>query len=178
MPKKEVIRRLKIYIKGVHGSQANAAKYWGLTSSAVYLALSGKQEIPKYMLDEIGMEREKVVRYIYREKNRTILYCENCGKRMRHGYAARFCGKCYKIRSSTIGKAISKVNVARKNGTLPLLDGKIKCVDCGKPAKQYDHRDYSKPLDVDPVCRGCNVKRGEGKNTFGKVKQKKKKKKK
>lgn len=34
------------------------------------------------------------------------------------------------------------------------------CTDCGKPATCYDHRDYTKPLDVQPVCRSCNVMRG------------------
>lgn len=34
------------------------------------------------------------------------------------------------------------------------------CTDCGGPADRYDHRDYTKPLDVDPVCRSCNHKRG------------------
>ncbi len=37
-----------------------------------------------------------------------------------------------------------------------------KCVDCGKPAKGYDHRDYRKPLDIQPVCIGCNNRRGPG----------------
>lgn len=36
------------------------------------------------------------------------------------------------------------------------------CVDCGAQARDWDHRDYSKPLDVEPVCRGCNVRRGPG----------------
>lgn len=34
------------------------------------------------------------------------------------------------------------------------------CVDCGGRAKHYDHRDYNKPLDVEPVCHGCNLRRG------------------
>lgn len=34
------------------------------------------------------------------------------------------------------------------------------CVDCGRRASQYDHRDYSKPLEVAPVCRRCNLARG------------------
>lgn len=34
------------------------------------------------------------------------------------------------------------------------------CADCGKPAEQYDHRSYLKPLEVDPVCRSCNQVRG------------------
>lgn len=35
------------------------------------------------------------------------------------------------------------------------------CVDCGAPAVEYDHRDYNKPLVVEPVCRSCNVLRGK-----------------
>lgn len=36
------------------------------------------------------------------------------------------------------------------------------CVDCGAQALDYDHRDYNKPLEVEPVCRPCNKKRGPG----------------
>lgn len=37
------------------------------------------------------------------------------------------------------------------------------CVDCGAHAQVYDHRDYSKPYEVDPVCQVCNLKRGRAK---------------
>lgn len=36
------------------------------------------------------------------------------------------------------------------------------CADCGKKAECYDHRDYSKPIDVEPVCIACNKRRGAG----------------
>lgn len=36
------------------------------------------------------------------------------------------------------------------------------CVDCGDPATGYDHRDYNKPLEVQPVCTRCNNHRGPG----------------
>lgn len=36
------------------------------------------------------------------------------------------------------------------------------CVDCGATAECYEHRDYNKPLVVDPVCKGCNIRRGPG----------------
>lgn len=42
----------------------------------------------------------------------------------------------------------------------------VHCVDCGKPAIRYDHRDYSKPLDVRAVCGGCNWQRGQAKSFF------------
>lgn len=39
---------------------------------------------------------------------------------------------------------------------------KLLCADCGKPAYCYDHRDYTKPLSVDPVCKRCDCLRGAG----------------
>ena len=57
--------------------------------------------------------------------------------------------------------AHTKVHEAIKEGTLPRLgQGDILCVDCGAIAVEYDHRDYQKPLEVEPVCRKCNAKRG------------------
>lgn len=44
------------------------------------------------------------------------------------------------------------------------------CVDCGQPAAVYDHRDYTKPLDVQPVCLSCNHKRGPGHPYIGAAK--------
>lgn len=34
------------------------------------------------------------------------------------------------------------------------------CVDCGNQAIDYDHRRYKSPLEVVPVCRSCNLRRG------------------
>ena len=45
----------------------------------------------------------------------------------------------------------------------------LACTDCGVPAQQYDHRDYNKPLDVQPVCRRCNLKRGPAIPAHGSV---------
>jgi hypothetical protein len=60
------------------------------------------------------------------------------------------------------------VNKAVKRGELrPAREQK--CADCGKQAAHYDHRDYSKPLAVDPVCRSCNRKRGPGLRFGGRV---------
>lgn len=56
------------------------------------------------------------------------------------------------------------VTTAIYHGDLPKLDGSVPCVDCSAPAAEYDHRDYLKPLDVQPVCRACNQVRGPGAN--------------
>ncbi len=61
------------------------------------------------------------------------------------------------------GKAHSMVASAIKRGVLPKLDGSIACVDCGRRAHEYDHRDYGRPLEVEPVCRCCNKARGTAK---------------
>lgn len=58
-------------------------------------------------------------------------------------------------------RCMTMVAYAVKRGALPsLATGEYKCSDCDKPAEQYDHRDYARPLDVEPVCRSCNLKRG------------------
>lgn len=59
-----------------------------------------------------------------------------------------------------------QVLVAIASGKLPKLDGSVPCQDCGSPAEHYDHRDYKNPLDVAPVCRTCNFRRGTGRNKF------------
>ena len=61
-------------------------------------------------------------------------------------------------------RAIARVHMAVVKGILSKLDGKIACTDCGKPAWQYDHRDYGKPLEVQPVCHKCNNHRGPARN--------------
>ena len=61
-----------------------------------------------------------------------------------------------------MGKAHGIVAKAKQFGVLPLLDGSVDCVDCGSAARDYDHRNYFKPLDVAAVCRGCNFRRGRG----------------
>jgi hypothetical protein len=52
------------------------------------------------------------------------------------------------------------VGAAVRRGYLPKLDGSVPCIDCGRAAQHYDHRDYNYPLLVQPVCRSCNSKRG------------------
>lgn len=56
-------------------------------------------------------------------------------------------------------------NIVRRmvlNGELKKLsESYIKCVDCESRARVYDHRDYTKPREVSPVCHSCNAVRGK-----------------
>lgn len=67
---------------------------------------------------------------------------------------------CAMAVSAIAQKAGAAVNYEIHHGRIQKLAGDVPCVDCGKPACQYDHRDYTKPLEVVPVCRSCNYKRG------------------
>ncbi|MDP9651932.1 hypothetical protein [Paraburkholderia caledonica] len=62
-------------------------------------------------------------------------------------------------KASGAARALAEVRKAVLRGDLPPVTNHI-YADCGKPAQAYDHRDYSKPLEVDPVCDSCNGRRG------------------
>jgi hypothetical protein len=57
--------------------------------------------------------------------------------------------------------ARGRLNAAVKAKQMPRV-GTLKCADCGEQATRYDHRDYTKPLDVEPVCHHCDNHRGQG----------------
>lgn len=87
--------------------------------------------------------------------------CWNCGETFIATWS-HYCDDCpYRSRPHVVARerAGGIVSSAVKNGALPRVKT-LKCVDCGEPAQCYDHRDYSKPLDVVPTCYGCNAKRG------------------
>lgn len=69
------------------------------------------------------------------------------------------CFLCTRERDVEAKAAIAQVHRRIRRGEIEKAAAHL-CVDCGKQAFDYDHRDYLKPLDVVPVCRGCNVRRG------------------
>lgn len=70
-------------------------------------------------------------------------------------------------RTAPIAKSAASHKITRLavlSGILPTIDEWTVCADCGGKASECDHRDYMKPLDVDPVCRSCNKLRGAALN--------------
>jgi hypothetical protein len=65
-------------------------------------------------------------------------------------------------------RAGSLVQLAIRHGLLTMQPD-AKCVDCGKPADVWEHRDYARPLDVKPVCKGCNNRAGHAKHLTASV---------
>lgn len=99
--------------------------------------------------------------------------CEGCGDKFYRHHLSRFCFPCCAKRSKEASKRQYKGNpnnLARRMVSMAIRLGVMRpasefnCVDCGSPAAHYDHRDYNKPLDVDPVCIGCHGARGRGIN--------------
>ena len=94
--------------------------------------------------------------------------CVVCGGAT-YSKRAKFCRECFVgAKPSSVEYAVFS---AIKRGELKPIKECI-CVDCGKPAQHYDHRDYNEPIKVDPVCRVCNAARGHaipyGKTADGK----------
>lgn len=100
--------------------------------------------------------------------------CEQCGTDISHRCVpARFCFPCAEQRAKESRvvnryapnndnqKARAITRYAVRVGFLPPPTS-FKCTDCGRPAECYDHRDYTKPLEVEPVCIRCNTSRGKG----------------
>jgi hypothetical protein len=69
------------------------------------------------------------------------------------------CVMCESLRDDARRAALKKVHAEVKAGRLP-HPTTLKCVDCGDHAMGYEHRSYSKPLEVEPICHSCNSLRG------------------
>lgn len=89
------------------------------------------------------------------------LVCGVDGVEKRSGNNALYCLKCAGVANLRNGarEAYRAVAKARAKGDLPPAK-EFQCVDCGKQALDWDHRDYNKPLEVETVCRRCNKLRG------------------
>ena len=91
-----------------------------------------------------------------------LKFCRVCNIDISERYhSAKVCFKCLDSNGIRTGGAKAQIQVyqAVKKGILPHIST-LTCVDCGKPATVYEHRDYNKPLDVVPTCTSCNFKRG------------------
>ena len=92
-------------------------------------------------------------------KRKATRVCVECGaKHDRHRMAQR-CGPCSVSFGNAMIAAIAAVQRAIRRGEMVKAKTQT-CVDCGSNACDWDHRDYRKPLDVQPVCRSCNFARG------------------
>ena len=140
---------------------------------------------------DCGSEHE-IEHYIFTDKKKRwrTPYCKLCrNRRGREWYKKnkdRACEnyKRYYKRTKNMGNSVVRHDKQKRNGAqaamtavyvakdkgyiLPFSEYPVRCfgvdgVPCGGMAEQWDHRDYNKPLDVEPVCRSCNMRRGPAK---------------
>jgi hypothetical protein len=92
------------------------------------------------------------------ERPLVCVHCNSLSERRKYA-RTRMCRPCAQQHKKLCAVACSKVGNAIRRGLIPPAKA-FACVDCGGPARDYDHRDYSKPLAVEPVCHPCNLRRG------------------
>jgi hypothetical protein len=88
--------------------------------------------------------------------------CVICGNQFTRAGSnrARYCYRPCSFTADTLrARAARAVQRAVRAGRIP-SPSQLYCVDCGGFAREYDHRDYGRPLAVEPVCRSCNLRRG------------------
>jgi len=92
-------------------------------------------------------------------KSRPCAICANPLDRVPKAARINICLRCAFVTNVIQKTAAGAVAQAVKAGRMPRARERF-CVDCARPASDYDHREYSKPLAVEPVCRRCNLRRG------------------
>src|SRR6267154_4067843 len=106
--------------------------------------------------------RRKADKSRMRQYGKISSKCTTCRKTFKKpatSFRPSRCLDCELMAVELQSKAGGLVATAVRHGVLAKAVT-LQCVDCGKPASEYDHRDYHKPLDVVPVCRSCNYMRG------------------
>jgi len=89
--------------------------------------------------------------------------CRHCKAAYARGSRARgYKEKPRQLPKNQYSAKLAIYNAVRR-GALPNVKT-LACVDCNEPATVYEHRDYLKPLEVEPVCHRCNKHRGPALN--------------
>lgn len=89
--------------------------------------------------------------------------CKECASSFetRSRYARVRCPECYGLAHYAAQWARAQVQRAIILGRL-MPASSFRCTDCPEWATEYEHRNYSQPFAVDPVCTSCNCRRGPG----------------
>lgn len=149
----EVVRQLwRVSVSAV-------AREVGLNSKTVYKIRHGLKKPDAELLSKLQEAIEKCKDVVPSRLAKT--HCVTCGEKKPSGAhpLVQRCDACHKEFSDAMFAANRAIARERKCGRIAPAS-RFACVDCGDKALDYDHRDYSKPLDVEPVCRACNLRRG------------------
>lgn len=94
--------------------------------------------------------------------------CKSCKSLSQSIYQKTVAGKIVHKRSGkNYASRHPRRNAAHRDISREIESGRIpppsflECKYCGNTAAQYHHPDYSKPKEVEPVCRKCHQKINE-----------------
>lgn len=87
---------------------------------------------------------------------KSTIICTGCGRSLRgQHHSTRYCLPCADHVDRIKRSAYARLGWAIRTGAFPDWRGQ-KCHACEAPAIGYEHRDYSQPFDVRPICKSCN----------------------
>ena len=102
--------------------------------------------------------------YSAKKNDENPRYCVLCGGRIPRKTGRGSSQYCSPTCANAVGDArtdmVSRLVAKHVRAGAIKPASELVCVDCGAQGKDYDHREYLKPLQVVPVCRSCNLRRG------------------
>lgn len=112
------------------------------------------------------------MKHIGKQKGIISRRCSSCGGDLDYRYRKqRYCKSCHakymrehRPKHSDLPEEARKKANARAYAHVYRDRGKIKkenCIICGSPDSQMHHPDYSKPTQVQWMCRPCHLKHHE-----------------
>jgi hypothetical protein len=117
-----------------------------------------KRQMMRYRVENMARFREK--KAVALEK-RICFACQNPFEVPQKWVRQHYCVPCAAEGWYARLDAANWVARAIRSGVLMRAD-QFRCADCANWATAWEHRDYSKPLQVEPVCDSCNARRGPG----------------
>ncbi len=127
-------RKSKARKDGYHNPCRNCISVWHKT---YHQTENRKRRHREYMREYRKTEKDRIYQKQYRQS-----------KKGREAHE-RYC-----LANQDKRRAKITVSIAVKAGKLAQINT-LKC-SCGKQAAHYHHPDYSKPLDVTPICHACH----------------------
>jgi DNA-binding XRE family transcriptional regulator len=126
-------------------------------------SLPNKQD-PTVLGEDMGLSTTQHNRReisVTQVRSRHATHCVKCGGTNGEKSLTYWslCSPCFLAEETAKAAARRVFRDAQRKGLFPAAKT-LKCVDCAEQAMDWDHRSYDRPLDVVPVCRSCNQKRG------------------
>lgn len=113
------------------------------------------REKQKYHTDEFTKNRKSEWAKTKRDKIKHSEYNKKYTKTARGKEVQKIGKASYREKFPERIRAKNLVHYYIKQGKIPNISTQV--CKCGKQATDYHHPDYSKPLEVIPVCRDCHL---------------------